>query len=462
MSQTTIVALKAIVGDAHVKTDPADLEIWGQDWTRFFRPAPLAIILPKTIEEVQAIVRFANEAGLALVPSGGRTGLSGGAVAENGELVVSFDRMNRIRDFHPVDRTVVCEAGVVTAQLQAFAREKELFYPVDFASAGSSQIGGNIATNAGGINVIKYGMTRDWVAGLRVVTGSGELMNLNAGLVKNNTGYDFRHLFVGSEGTLGLIVEATMRLTTPPAEQTVMVLGVNNFADMMEILRRFRADLSLTAFEFFSDEALQYVMKHRDKRRPLDEVCPYYALIEFEHLHASTEDQALAALEDCMAQGWVVDGVMSQSLAQRAGLWESREGISESITYRTPHKNDIAVVTSKVPDFLADIEAVVKAHYPDFEIIWFGHIGDGNLHLNILCPEGMDKAAFLKGCKTVNRFVYDIVRKYEGSVSAEHGIGLLKKDSLMYTRSEAEMAVMRSIRKAFDPNGIMNPGKIFD
>jgi FAD/FMN-containing dehydrogenase len=241
MSQTTIAALKAIVGDAHVKTDPADLETWGQDWTRFFRPAPLAIILPKTLEEVQAIVRFANETGLALVPSGGRTGLSGGAVAENGELVVSFDRMNRIRDFNPVDRTVVCEAGVVTAQLQAFAREQGLFYPVDFASAGSSQIGGNIATNAGGINVIKYGMTRDWVAGLRVVTGSGELMNLNAGLVKNNTGYDFRHLFIGSEGTLGLIVEATMRLTTPPAEQTVMVLGVM-FRNLIDNAIRYAGD----------------------------------------------------------------------------------------------------------------------------------------------------------------------------------------------------------------------------
>ena len=223
-----------------VRRDAESLANWGRDWTRSFDVAPSAVVFPESVDDVVALVRLANEAGLALVPSGGRTGLSGGAVAGNGEVVVSFDRMNAILDFEPADRLVTCQPGVVTQTLQEFARERGLFYPVDFASAGSSQIGGNIATNAGGIKVIRYGLTRDWIAGLTVVTGAGEVLELNRGLVKNATGYDLRHLFIGSEGTLGFVVAADVLLTALPEPQLVMVLGVERFRDLLSVLGQFQ------------------------------------------------------------------------------------------------------------------------------------------------------------------------------------------------------------------------------
>jgi len=247
-----IATLKTLVDPDKVRVDAESLDNWGKDWTKHFAPAPLAIVFPKTVEQVQAVVRFANEQKLALVPSGGRTGLSAAAVAANGEIVVSFDYMNQIGEFNAYDRTVVCQPGVVTAQLQQFAEEKGLYYPVDFASAGSSQIGGNIGTNAGGIKVIRYGMTRNWVAGLKVVTGTGELLELNRDLIKNATGYDLRQLFIGAEGTLGFVVEATMRLERAPKNLTAMVLGTPDFDSIMPVLHAFQDKLDLTAFEFFS------------------------------------------------------------------------------------------------------------------------------------------------------------------------------------------------------------------
>ena len=234
-AERIITELKAIVGDDKVRLDADTLHSHGRDWTKAWEPAPMAVVFPRSTEQVQAIVQLANTEQLAVVPSGGRTGLSGGAVAANGELVVSFDYMNQISDFDPIDRTVRCQAGVITEQLQHYAEEQGLYYPVDFASAGSSQIGGNIATNAGGIKVLRWGMTRDWVAGLTVVTGSGEILHLNNGLLKNNAGYDLRQLFIGAEGTLGLICEATMQLTRQPKNLTAFVLGVENFDGIMSL-----------------------------------------------------------------------------------------------------------------------------------------------------------------------------------------------------------------------------------
>ncbi|CAM3479311.1 FAD-binding oxidoreductase [Parendozoicomonas haliclonae] len=445
-----------------VLTDDDSLVNYGRDWTRFLDPSPLAVVLPASIEEVQAITRFANEHKIGLVPSGGRTGLSAAAVATNGEIVVAFDRMNTISGFNAIDRTVACGPGVITEQLQQFAEDQGLFYPVDFASSGSSQIGGNIATNAGGIKVIRYGMTRDWVAGLKVVTGTSELLELNNGLMKNNTGYDLQQLFIGAEGTLGFIVEATMRLARPPQELTVLMLGAEDMDGVMSILKTFQEKMDLTAFEFFSEQALSKVVEHSGIPRPFETPTPFYALLEFECTSEAVSDTAMELFEHCMEQGWVLDGVMSQSLQQLQNLWRCREDISETITRWTPYKNDISVVVSKVPGFLAEIDDVVSREYPDFEIIWFGHIGDGNLHLNILKPDALDREEFLQQCNRVSKWIFEIVQNYGGSVSAEHGVGLLKKDYLTYTRSAAEIEMMRGIKKVFDPNGIMNPGKIFD
>jgi FAD/FMN-containing dehydrogenase len=454
--------LKAIVGDDKVKTDADSLETFGKDWTKIYPPNPAAIVFPKTTEQVQAIVKFANEHQIALVPSGGRTGLSAGAVAANGEVVVAFDYMNSISGFNAMDKTVRCGAGVITEQLQDYAEEQGLFYPVDFASAGSSQIGGNIGTNAGGIKVIRYGMTRDWVAGLTVVTGKGDILELNKDLVKNNTGYDMRQLFIGGEGTLGFVTEATMRLTRPAKNLTVLVLGVPEFEAIMSVLNTFQTNIDLTAFEFFSDKAMRKVVARGDVPAPFETEAEYYALLEFEAETEGHIDQAMELFEKCMEEGWVLDGVMSQSETQAQNLWRLREDISETIAEWTPYKNDISVVVSKVPPFLNEIEEIVTREYPNFEIIWFGQIGDGNLHLNILKPDDLAKEVFFEQCAKVSTWVFEIVEKYNGSVSAEHGVGMTKKPYLEYTRSAAEIAYMRAVKAAFDPKNIMNPGKLID
>lgn len=464
MTDTTqiIAGLKPLVDEGRVLTDADSLKHYGCDWTKKFEPKPLAIVLPKTVEQVQAIVQYANTHKLALVPSGGRTGLSAAAVAANGEIVVAFDLMNKISDFNPTDRTARCQAGVVTEQLQQFAEDNNLYYPVDFASAGSSQLGGNISTNAGGIKVIRYGMTRDWVAGLKVVTGKGDILDLNADLIKNATGYDFRHLFIGAEGTLGFIVEATMKLARTPKNLTVMVLGVPEFRAIMNVLNTFQNGVDLTAFEFFSEKAVQLMTSHHGVPRPFETATPYYALLEFEAATDEVMEQAMALFETCVEQGWASDGVISQSESQAAALWRLREGISETLAPFIPYKNDISVVVSKVPDFLEDIDSIVGTQYPDFEIVWFGHIGDGNLHLNILKPQNLPKEEFFKRCETVNTQVFETVQKYNGSVSAEHGVGLTKKPYLHYTRSAAEIGYMKAVKQVFDPNNVMNPGKVFD
>ncbi len=453
--------LKTLVEPGKVLIDADSLAAYGKDWTKHFAPAPSAIVFPKTVEQVQAIVRWANERKVALVPSGGRTGLSAAAVAANGEVVVSFDYMNQILSFDEMDRTVVCQPGVITAQLQQFAEDKGLYYPVDFASAGSSQIGGNIGTNAGGIKVIRYGMTRNWVAGLKVVTGKGDLLELNKDLIKNATGYDLRQLFIGAEGTLGFVVEATMRLERQPTNLTAMVLGTPDFDSIMPVLHAFQDKLDLTAFEFFSDKCLDKILGRGDIPAPFETRAPFYALLEFEATTEARAEQALATFEHCVNEGWVLDGVMSQSEQQLQNLWKLREYISETISHWTPYKNDISVTVSKVPAFLADIDAIVTGNYPDFEVLWYGHIGDGNLHLNILKPESLSKDEFFDKCASVNKWVFETVEKYNGSISAEHGVGMTKRDYLEYSRSPAEIAYMKAIKAAFDPNSIMNPGKIF-
>jgi FAD/FMN-containing dehydrogenase len=455
-------SLASLVGQSALRTDAQSLEDFGRDWTRVHTPSPCAVVLPESVEEVQAIVRWAAMEQVALVPSGGRSGLSAGAVAANGELVLALDRLNSISDFDATDRTVRCGAGVVTQQLQEFAESRGLFYPVDFASSGSSQIGGNIATNAGGIKVIRYGMTRDWVAGLKVITGTGELLDLNRGLIKNNAGYDLRHLMIGSEGTLGVIVEATMRLEAPPPERAVLVLGAPDMSAIMQILHAFRDAVRLEAFEFFSEQALLKVVEHQGLARPFETASNYYALLEFEKPDEQAEAAAMGCFERCVEAGWVEDGVMSQSLAQAASLWRLREDISETISRWTPYKNDISTTVSKVPSLLAEVETLVSANYPDFEVIWFGHIGDGNVHLNILKPDAMSIDEFQTRCGAVSQDVFAAVARHGGSISAEHGVGLLKKPYLRYSRSEAEIELMRQIKRVFDPAGIMNPGKILD
>lgn len=440
--------------------EPDDLAHYGRDWTRQREPAPSLIVWPRSTEEVSALVALANELAIPLVPSGGRTGLSGGAVAADGEVVVSLERMNQILEFDPVDRQMRVQAGVITEQIQRAAEEHGLFYPVDFASAGSSQIGGNLATNAGGIKVFRYGLSRQWVDGLVVVTGRGETLSLNQGLIKNATGYDLRHLFVGSEGTLGIIVEATLRLAPKPPLQAVLVVGTPDMASVMQVLERFRTSVTLSAFEMFSERALAKVVAHTDARRPFETMSSHYVLMEFDAPDERAETEALSTFEACMESGLVVDGVISQSETQAAELWRLREDISETIARYTPYKNDLSVRVSKVPDFMADLDRIVSDRYPDFEVLWYGHIADGNLHLNVLKPEDMPPGDFQAACEQVNELVFQAVKRYDGSVSAEHGVGTLKRPYLPYSRSPEEIEYLRRLKSVFDPKGIMNPGKL--
>lgn len=462
LSAVILEQLAAIVGEQRVKTDSESLQVWGKDWTKHFEPNPSVIVFPASTEEVQAIVKIANQHNLAITPSGGRTGLSAGAVATKGEIVISLDRMNKVVEYYPADRMVKIQAGMVTEQLQQYAEQHGLYYPVDFASAGSSQIGGNIGTNAGGIKVIQYGMTREWVLGLTVVTGKGDILHLNKGMIKNATGYALQHLFIGAEGTLGIVTEAEIKLARQPQDLKVLVLGTPDFASVMPILHAFQQRIDLTAFEFFGELAMQKVLDAGHVSRPFETQCPFYVLLEFEGRFEAVVDDAMSIFEHCMEQGWVLDGVMSQTQTQAANLWRLREDISETIAPFTPYKNDISVLITHVPAFIADIDAIVSQSYPDFEICWFGHIGDGNLHLNILKPANLTKDEFFDKCKGVNVQVFETVKKYNGSISAEHGVGMTKKDYLDYTRDPVEIGYLRELKKVFDPKGIMNPGKIFD
>ncbi len=457
-----VFALRALLSGAQVLDDPESRAVCGTDWTRVFPPDPLAIVFPHTFEEVVRLVRFANEHHLPLVPSGGRTGLSGGAVAAQREVVVSLRDLNRVLEFSPIDRTLCVEAGVTTGAVQAYARERDLFFPVDFAAAGSAQIGGNVATNVGGVRVVRYGSMRDWVAGLKVVTGAGEILELNRGLVKNATGYDLRHLFIGSEGTLGIVVEATLRLTDPPGPRAVLLVGLREFPRLVDLFVALRRSGKLGAYEFFSDAALSRVLAAKGLCLPLAEACPFYALVEFEAEDDAALAPSLAVLERAIADGWVTDAVIARDEAECRRLWLLRESISETIAPLLPYKNDLSVVVSVLPEFLAAAETLIAADYPGWEILWYGHIGDGNLHLNILRPERVSRNEFLAHCDGVTDRISSLVERFGGSISAEHGVGLLKKKVLHHSRSAEEIAAMRGLKRVFDPNGILNPGKIFD
>lgn len=460
MSDARLESLRALLPELRLLVDPADLEHYGRDWTRRWPPAPLAVALPASVEDVQAIVRWANAQGVGIVPSGGRTGLSGGAVAANGELVLSLERMQQVLAFDAVDRTLTVQAGIALQKVQETAREHGLQYPVDFAARGSCSIGGNIATNAGGIRVVRYGNTREWVAGVTLVTGSGEVMALGRGLVKDSSGYDLRHLAIASEGTLGIIVEAMLKLTDPPPPSNVMLLALPSFAALMQVFAAFRARLQLQAFEFFTDIALKHVLAH-GAQPPFADMHPFYVVTEFASDEAS-EAEALAAFEQCLEQGLVSDGVISASDAQALLLWRLREGITESLARYVPYKNDVSVRISAMPAFLAETQALLGREYPQLEVVWFGHIGDGNLHINILKPDAMAQDVFVADCERVTKLLAQVLQAHGGSISAEHGIGLVKKPYLSCTRSAAEIAAMRGIKAALDPNGIMNPGKLFD
>lgn len=455
-----ILPAEALVDDAALQRE------YGRDWTRVYEPNPSLVVRPGSTGEVSTIMRLASQYGIKIVPSGGRTGLAGGAVAAQQEVVLSLDRMRSLRPVDPVARTVVVEAGVVTASVHEHAEPYGLTWPVDFASSGSSHIGGNIATNAGGVRVVRYGLTRQWVLGLEVVLADGSVLQLNGALEKNNTGVDLRQLFIGSEGTLGIITQATLKLTPRPSQTRVVLLAVDSLATALKVFGRAREEASvvLQAFEYFSDRCLELVLREVGESSPFQEPHPAYVLIEFEPgPGAQLIDGSEAWLEQVFEEGLVADAVLSNSIAEAERLWAYRERISESLSkVGMLHKNDVALPVSRLPAFTSSLEAILAAEYPDFGVYLFGHVGDGNLHVNIMKPPELEVPKFLEKVHASDQVLFSMIQEYSGSVSAEHGIGLLKKAALPYSRSPEELALLRGIKRVLDPQGILNPGKIFD
>jgi FAD/FMN-containing dehydrogenase len=452
------------VGDVNVKTDRNDLQTYGKDWTRGYTADPSCVVLPKNTEEVSAVLRYCHEQGLAVVPSGGRTGLAAAAYAQNQEVVVALDRMNKIIRVDDVGLAVEVEAGVTTQAVQDCAREHGLYFALNLASKGSCQIGGNIATNAGGTKLIRYGGMREQVLGIEVVLANGEIIDMNTNLRKNNTGYDLKQLFIGSEGTLGIVTRATLKLIPPPKDFQLVCMASSSFAKIPQVLRECHLlGIQPTAFEFFSALGLDLVLKfHKNLRAPFAEGHPYYLLIEQESL-GDNSDLFERLCERCLELDLVSDAVLSSNSEQFHGLWGLRENISESISqYGHVRKNDISLPIESLDSFVRDIDEIVAKVPEEIQLVLFGHIGDGNLHINYIAPKTLAIDRFKNIAEETEKKIFAQLPKYKGSVSAEHGIGLVKKEDLKLSRSPVEIDLMRQIKLLVDPKGIMNPGKIFD
>lgn len=452
-----------IMEESRILRDSQSLAFYGRDWLKDYPANPSLVLLPESEQEVAEIVKVCARNNLAIVASGGRTGLSGGATAKNGEVVVSLERMRKIVEVDTVDRTIRCQAGVTLEALQNKAKECGLFFPVDFSSRGSAQIGGNIATNAGGIRVIKYGSFRESVRGLRVVLGTGECLALNGSLVKNNSGYDLKNLIIGSEGTLGIITEATLTLTTPPKDSVRILCGLDSVSAVTPLLEYCQKHLSgISAFEYMEALPVEEVIRHRALKNPFSKTYPAYALIELELFLGHSVEEIQSVFVSAFENELLADVVVSESSQQSQALMDLRDLISETLSqHHTLHKNDIAVPVSNIPAFISALHSLLKTRYPSFKVALFGHVGDGNIHVNVLKPPTMDDEAFFSECHSADHDIFALVSSYQGTISAEHGIGLLKTDFLSYTRTETEIALMRGIKALFDPHGILNPGKIF-
>jgi FAD/FMN-containing dehydrogenase len=464
---TVVERLAEIVGGANVLTAAADVEPYVIDWRRRYRGHARAVVRPATTEEVARTVAVCRDANVPLVPQGGNTGMCGGATpdATGGEIVVSLARMRKIRAVDRANATLTLEAGVTLAEVQQAASEAELLFPLSLASEGSCTIGGNLSTNAGGTAVLRYGNARDLVLGLEVVLADGRVWNGLRGLRKDNTGYDLKQLFIGSEGTLGIITAAVLKLFAAPRTRVTALAGVRDLARAVELLRAMKQAMGdrLVGFEVISAPALHLSRKHHPELpNPLPGHA-WYALMQLEDTAADVPFTALAeaALADGAERGIVADATIAQSHEQAARLWALRENISESQQREGPNiKHDISLPISAIPAFAEETARAVMDAYPGARLVVFGHLGDGNLHYNVAAPEGTDARHFLDNTPAVNRIVHDRVVAAGGSISAEHGIGQLKRDELAHYKAALDLELMARIKSALDPQGLLNPGKV--
>jgi FAD/FMN-containing dehydrogenase len=463
-----IERLIAAVGAAHVLTAPADTAAFLTDWRKRYTGRAQAVVRPATTPEVAAVMKACAETRTPVVPLGGNTGLVGGGTPDDSghAIVLSLGRMNRVRAVDPINNTITVEAGCPLQRVQEAAAEAGRLFPLSLAAEGTATIGGNLSTNAGGTQVLRYGNARELALGLEVVLPSGELWNGLRGLRKDNTGYDLRDLFIGAEGTLGVITAACLKTFPLPRGEGTGLLAVRSVEDalMLLALAQSAAGPALTGFELFSDFCLQLVERHFPPHRsPLPGRAPYYALLQLsDHesdQHATALLQGIA--EQALDQGLASDAALAQSFAQASGLWALREFISEAQAAEGRNiKHDISVPISALARFVAETDALLARHMPGIRMVIFGHLGDGNLHYNVSPPVGLDDAEFVGRQPAVYRLVHDQVARHGGSISAEHGIGQLKREENWHYKSAVELALMRSIKAALDPLGIMNPGKV--
>ncbi|MDQ0324777.1 FAD/FMN-containing dehydrogenase [Rhodopseudomonas julia] len=466
--QTIVSTLSAIVGETHVLTSPEETRPYCVEWRDLYFGVPAAVVRPASSEEVAAILRFANETGVSIVPQGGNTGLVGAQVPDESgrEVVLTLERLKAIRDVDREGATLVAEAGVVLEEIQKAASEAGLFFPLSLGAQGSCRIGGNIATNAGGTGVLAYGNTRDLVLGLEVVMADGTIWNGLRRLRKDNTGYDLKQLFIGSEGTLGVITAASLRLFPAPKGRAVAFLAVEDPQTALTLFRRFSqtAGSALTGFELMPRLGIDFVLRHQEGTRdPLETPYPWYCLVEISSGRSEAEASELmeTTLEAAFEAEEVLDGAPAASLAQAAEFWHIRHTMSEVQKKEGGSiKHDVSVPVAKIPEFLRRASAAVTEAVPGARPLPFGHLGDGNIHYNVSQPVGADRDEFLARWDEVNKIVHGIVGELSGSISAEHGIGRLKRKLLVEVKSEIEIDLMRRIKNAFDPNGIMNPGRM--
>ncbi|MBQ0945064.1 FAD-binding oxidoreductase [Ideonella sp. 4Y16] len=463
---TLLDALRATVGAANVLHD-GDLSAYEVDWRKRYRGRALAVVRPGSTAEVAAVVRLCREHGTSLVPQGGNTGLVGGGVPDDSgrQVLLSLGRMQRIRQIDADNLTLTAEAGCVLQTLQQAAGEAGLLFPLSLAAEGSCTIGGNLASNAGGTQVLRYGNARELCLGLEVVTPQGEVWDGLSGLRKDNTGYDLRDLFIGSEGTLGVITAATLKLHPRPGATMTALAACGSIEACVALLRRARQrlDAGLTGFEVMERFALDLVAKHFSTLPQPLPAARWTVLLE---LAAPDEAQARALLEavlgEALESGEVDDAVVAESLAQSQALWHLRESIPLAQAEEGLNiKNDIALPVSAIPGFVTEMADTLRALVPGIRLVTFGHLGDGNLHYNLQAPQGESAAAFLAQHEAaLNQRVYDAVMARGGSFSAEHGIGALKRGELARRKSPVALGMMRAIKQALDPDGLMNPGRL--
>ena len=457
-----------IVGQKYALTAENDLTHYTHENRGLFVGNTPLVLLPGSTDEVSCIMKLASDTKTVVVPQGGHTGHVGGAISDESgdQIVISLERMNEVRELDLDSNVLVCEAGVVLENIQNLADENDRLFPLALGSQGSCQIGGNIATNAGGTGVLAYGNTRQLVMGLEVVLANGEIWNGLRRLKKDNTGYDLKDLFIGSEGTLGIITAAVLKLFPKPRGKAVAFCGLETPEQALELFKTAssHAGHSLTAFELMAAVPISFTFKHMDRvRNPLEKIYPWQVLVEVSSNRSEEDASGVleVILEEAFNNGILMDGSLAASGAQVDDFWRIRELMPIAQTHEGGSmKHDVSVSIHLVPEFLKKAEAIMQGEMPQARLCTFGHMGDGNMHYNISQPEGADREAFMAMQPHINNLIHDLVVSMGGSVAAEHGVGRLKRDLLARTKDPVELSMMKSVKATFDPDNLLNPGKV--